>query len=202
MKVLIVLCLVAGLSYAAPPPRSLTGDFLDFLLLLPVDDLKEIACSYKDDEEVVYVLNYLRSDEWAALMAEVGSNEIWISFKEYLNDAGVNVDLIVAFIHALIQNGFCDDARAVIGNRSFKDFLDAELDALPKEELKALWYDKLENSPEFKEFYDKISSDKARELVDDVLALEEVQKIIAKLVEFGVDVQKIKDFIWNLLGWE
>lgn len=188
---------------AAPPPRSLGEDFLELLQLFPVEELGEIVCTYRDDEEVQYVISYLRGEEWAELVAEVGNNPTWISFKEYLREAQIDIDLIIAIIHSLIQDGFCDDTAVVAGsNRSFRELLDELLAALPKEEIKEWFYDKIENSCYFQVFYRKVSSDRARELVEEVLALEEVQKILAKLDEFGVDLQKIKDFIWNLLGWE
>lgn len=200
MKVILVLCLLVGVGMAAPP-RSLGEDFLELLELIPVEELKDIVCKYKDDEEVQYVINYLRGEEWAELVGEVGNNPTWIGFKDYLNEAGINVDLIIAIIHSIIQEGFCEDINAV-SNRSFRELLDELLAALPREEIREWYYDKLENSCYFQVFYRKISSDRARELVEEVLALEEVQKILAKLAEFGVDLQKIKDFIWNLLGWE
>lgn len=186
----------------AAPTRSLGEDLLEFLALIPVEELKDIVCKYRDDEEVQYVINYLRGEEWAELVGEVGNNPTWISFKEYLNEAGINVDIIIALIHDLIQNGFCEDTAVVASDRSFRDLLDELLAALPREELRELFNDKLENSCYFQVFYRKISSDRARELVEEVIALEAVQRILAKLEEFGVDLQKLKDFIWNLLGWE
>lgn len=200
MKVLAIVCLLVGVSMAAPH-RSLGEDLLEFLELIPVEELRDIVCKYKDDEEVQYVINYLRGEEWAELVGEVAQNPKWISFKDYLNEAGINIELIIAIIHELITNGICEDT-VVASNRSFRDLLDEVLEALPREELRELFYYKLENSCYFQVFYRKISSDRARELVEEVLALEEVQKILAKLEEFGVDLQKLKDFIWNLLGWE
>lgn len=200
MKVILVLCLLVGVGMAAPP-RSLGEDFLELLEIIPIEELKDIVCKYKDDEEVQYVINYLRGEEWAELVGEVGNNPTWIRFKDYLNEAGINVDLIIAIIHSIIQEGFCEDVNAA-SNRSLRELLDELLAALPREEIREWYYDKLENSCYFQVFYRKISSDSARELVEEVLALEEVQKILAKLDEFGVDLQKIKDFIWNLLGWE
>lgn len=200
MKVLLVFCLLVGVGLAAPP-RTLGEDLLEFLELIPLGELRDIVCKYKDDEEVQYIVNYLRGEEWAALVEEVGNNPIWISFKEYLKEAQIDVDLIIAIIHALIQEGICEDTD-VVSNRSFRELLDEVLAALPREEIRELFYDKLENSCYFQVFYRKISSDRARELVEEVLAIEEVQKILAKLEEFGVDLQKLKEFIWNLLGWE
>lgn len=201
MKVLVVFCLVLGVGLAAPPARSLGEDFAELLELIPVQELADTVCKYRDDEEVAYVIAYLRGEEWAELVAEVAQNPIWIGFKDYLNEAGINIELIIALIHELITSGFCDDT-ALASNRSFRELLDELLEVLPTEEIREWYYDKKENSCYFQVFYRRISSDRAHELVDEVLALEEVQKILAKLAEFGVDLEKVKDFIWNLLGWE
>lgn len=186
----------------AAPPRTLGDDLWDFLEILPFWELRDIICKYRDDEEVRYVIDYLRSEEWAELVEEVSQNPKWISFKDYLNEAGIDIELIITIIHNLINNtNLCED-EPVASGRSFREFLDEVLEALPREELKELFYEKLENSCYFQVFYRKISSDGARELVEEVLALEEVQRILAKLEEFGVDLQKLKDWLWNLLGWE
>lgn len=188
-----------SLTAAASVPRSLLDDFKDFLALIPVSELKDIVCSYRDDPEVQLAVNYLRGEEFAGLVAAVREKETWQEFKDYLNDAGVDIELVIAFIHNLIANGFCGDGKA--SGRSLRDLFEELKAALPIEDIKELYHDKLENSPDFQDFFEKVSSEKARELVEEVIALDEFQKLAAKLEELGFDLQKLKDFIYNLLGW-
>lgn len=195
---IVFIGLFSATLAASTAPKSLQDDLLEFLALVPVSELKEIACRYKDDPEVKLVVEYLRSDEWAGLVAEIRDKETWKAFKDYLNNAGIDIEAVIGFIHSIITNGFCDKTSS---SKSLRDLLDELLSALPTEKIKALFYDKLENSPDFQEFFAKISSDKSRELVEEVIALEEFQRIAAKLTELGFDLKKLKDFIYGLLGW-
>lgn len=193
---LLLLGLFAAVS-AAPSSKSLQDDFKDFLALIPFSELKEITCSYRNDPEVKLVIDYLRSDEWAKLVAEVREKKTWKEFKNYLNEAGVDIEAVIAFIHNLIANGSCEKSLT----RSLRDLFDDLKAALPVDKIKALFYDKLENSPDFQDFFETISSEKSRELVEEVIALDEVQRIVAKLTELGFDLKKLKDLIYGLLGW-
>lgn len=198
MKHFFVLFALIGAALAAPSARSLQDDFREFLALIPVEKLKEITCNYKDDSEVQLAVQYLRSEEFAGLVAAVREKQTWIEFKDYLNDAGVDIEAVIGFIHNLIANGVCDSAAT---SRGLKDLLNELKEALPVDEIKALFYDKLQNSGDFQEFFAKISSNKSRALVEEVIALEEFQRVAAKLEELGFDLKKIKDFIYGLLGW-
>lgn len=198
MKFFLVVFALFGAALAAPSARSLQDDLKEFLDLIPVATLKEITCSYKNDPEVQLAVQYLRSEEFAGLVAAVREKQTWNDFKDYLNDAGIDVEAVIAFIHNLIANGVCDSAGS---SRGLKDLLNELRAALPVDEIKALFSDKLQNSADFQEFFAKVSSDKSRELVEEVIALEEFQRVAAKLEELGFDLQKVKDFIYGLLGW-
>lgn len=200
MKLCCILlgAFAATVTLAAPAPKSLQDDFTDFIALIPFSELKDITCSYADDPEVQLVVDYLRSDEWAGLVAEVREKETWKEFKDYLNDAGIDIELVIGLVHNLITNGFCEKT---FSKRSLRNLIDDLLAALPVDEIKALFYDKLENSSDFQNFFAKISSEKSRQLVEEVIALDEFQRIAAKLTDLGFDLEKVKDFIYGLLGW-
>lgn len=199
MKLLLVAFTLLGVALAAPASKSLQDDFKDFLALIPVEKLKEITCSYKDDTEVQLAVQYLRSEEFAGLVAAVREKETWTEFKNYLNDAGIDVEAVIGFVHILIVNGVCDSVASSRGG--LKDLLNELKNAIPIDEVKALFQDKLQNSADFQGFFVKASSDKSRELVEEVIALDELQRVAAKLEELGFDLQKVKDFIYGLLGW-
>lgn len=189
-----------GVAFALPPVgKFLQDDFKDFLALIPVDKLQEIACSYKDDAEVQLAVQYLRSEEFAGLTAAVREKEAWNEFKNYLNNAGIDVEAVIGFIHNLIVNGVCSSSASTRGG--LKDLLNDLKNALPIDAIKALFREKLENSADFQEFFAVVSSDKSRNLMEEVIALEEFQRVAAKLKELGFDLQKVKDFIYGLLGW-
>lgn len=86
-------------------------------------------------------------------------------------------------------------------NRSLKNLLNELKAAIPVDEIKALFYKKLEESADFQEFFGKVSSEKSHALIEGVIALEEFQRVAAKLEELGFDMQKVKEFIYELFGW-
>lgn len=200
MKAIFVLCtLLFSAALAAPSTRTLEDDFEDFYDLLPVDEMKTIAQKYlNSDVEFQAVITYLQGDEWAALVAEVGANPTVKEFKEYLNNAGVDIDAIIKWIHDLIAGA---KPEGVVAQRGVKDFLEEIKETLPVADLAALLINKLQNSDDFKDFYATVSSEKSHGLVEEVRALPEVQRLAARLLEMGIDLKPVLDFIYELFGW-
>lgn len=198
MKLIFFTLAIISAALAAPSSKSLQDDFKDFIDLIPTDKLKEITCNYKDDAEVQLAIKYLRSEEFSGLVEAVREKTAWKEFKNYLNGAGIDIEAIINYVHDIIVNGVCNDVSSRGG---LKDLINDLRNAIPVEEVKALFHDKLENSADFQEFFAKVSSNKSRELVEEVIALEEFQKVAKKLKELGFDLQKIKDFIYKLFGW-
>lgn len=201
MKFFVIVFIFVTVAVAlATETRDLQQDLKDFVDLIPVDELKEITCKYKDDEEVQKAVKYLRSEEFAGLVANVREKESWISFKKYLTDAGVDVEKAIKFVHDIITNGVCKDVPP--SERSLKGLVTELRQAIPKEELKVLFDKKIRDSPEFKEFFEKISSAKSRQLVEEVIQLEEFQRLLVKLKELAFDTKKMKDCLYAFFGWQ
>lgn len=115
MKYFMVIFAFLGTTLATPSTKSLEDDLQEFIVLIPVAKLKEITCSYKDDSEVQLILQYLKSADFAGLVAAVREKETWIEFKNYLNDAGIEVEAIIAFVHDIITNGVCQSIVLLTG---------------------------------------------------------------------------------------
>ncbi|EEZ99678.2 hypothetical protein TcasGA2_TC002435 [Tribolium castaneum] len=180
--------------------QSLIDDFADFIKLLPVDDIKAIADKHlADDGTFAAVIIYLQGDEWAALVETIKNKPEVQDFVKYLTDAGLPVDEIVAWIHNLIAN-------AVPGvdpdeNGSLRPLLDEIEAILPVADLIALLNDKLQNSPDFQAFYVRISSENAHALVEEIRAIDEVQRLAQRLRDFGVKVDEVLAIVYDFLGW-
>lgn len=200
MKGLFVICaLLFGAALAAPSSRTLESDLEEFVALIPVDELKAIAQKYLNtDAEFQEVIAYLQGDEWAALVAEVRANPTVQEFKEYLSNLGIDLEAIVEWIHNIIAGAKPEE---VVAQRGLKDFVEEVKEALPTAELLALLVDKLQNSEDFQEFYATISSEKSHQLVEEVRAIPEVQRLAARLLDFGIDLTAVLDFIYELFGW-
>lgn len=199
MKHFLLIAALFGATLAVSSQKSLQDDFKEFVDLIPVEKLKQITCNYKDDSEVQAAIQYLRSKEFAILVAAVREKNTWIEFKEYLNNAGINVEEVIAAVHNIITHGVCNSATS---SRSLRDFINDLKAALPLNEIRTLIIDKMENSADFQIFYGKISSDKSRDLVEEVIALEEFQRVVEQLEVLGFDMKKVKVFIYELLGWK
>lgn len=204
MKVLF-LALAIGFAVALPPvkiqPFSLLEDLLEFLALVPVDKIQAITEDHlQNDADFCRVVTYLQGDDWKNLVATVQAREEVQELNKYLTDAGLPVDIINAIIVELIDEAKCTASGT--GTGSLRSFLDEIEAALPVDELKKLLEDKLQNSADFQELYNKISSQKAHDLVNEIRALAEVQEIIARLKELGVKVDEIANKVCSFLGWE
>ncbi|XP_017771155.1 PREDICTED: protein G12-like [Nicrophorus vespilloides] len=202
MKIAIVLFALVGMSLAAPSTFTLQEDLKEIKDLFPLAEMRVIAKKYlATDEEFQLIVSYLQGKEWAKLVAAVREHKSWVSFKDYLNEAGLDVEAIIAFIHDLIANASPDTAADKPSAFGIRQFLDEIIAIIPKDEILAVVADKMENSADFQAFYAKISSPKAKDLFEEVRAMKEVQRIAGLLKIMGVDVQKIVDFVYKFLGW-
>ncbi|XP_063907578.1 uncharacterized protein LOC135125811 [Zophobas morio] len=207
MKAIFVFLALIGLSFGAPSqvhhkhvPRSLIDDLQDFLDLLPIDDIEAIAAEHlQTDGAFAAVVIYLQGPEWAALVDEVGAKPAVQDFIQYLTDAGLPVTDIIDWIHNLIAGaapGIEPDE-----NGSLRPLLDEIEAIIPVDDLVALLNDKLQNSPDFQDLYTKVSSEDAHALVEEVRAIDEVQRLAQRLRDFGVKVDETLAVIYEFLGW-
>jgi uncharacterized protein YerC/beta-phosphoglucomutase-like phosphatase (HAD superfamily) len=204
MKLFVVLFAVLGLSFGAPShqkyPRSLADDLQDFIDLLPLDDIKAIADEHlQTDGAFAAVVLYLQGPEWTELVDTVGAKPEVQEFIQYLNDAGLPVDDIIAWIHNLIAGAAPGTDPDEEG--SLRPLLDEIEAILPIADLLALLNDKLQNSPDFQALYTKVSSEEAHTLVEEVRAIDEVQRLAQRLRDMGVKVDEALAVVYEFLGW-
>lgn len=79
--------------------------------------------------------------------------------------------------------------------------LDDIIAVLPKEELRALFYEKLENSPVFRAVIEILTSDELRQLLENVKNSETLRPIFDQIVENGIHGEKIHEFLRALYGF-
>lgn len=72
---------------------------------------------------------------------------------------------------------------------------------LPVEDIKALYYEKLENSPDFAALVEKLKSDDFKVVINTLVSNQKFQQLIEKAKESGVDVDAVKDFLNKIFGW-
>ncbi|XP_049827127.1 uncharacterized protein LOC126266714 isoform X6 [Schistocerca gregaria] len=184
--------------------RNLQDDLNDFLALIPVDEIVNIVLNYvANDAEVQAALQYLMSDEFESIVVYVDQQPELYDLLNFLESSGLDPYGFLNTIHDFlgIPQITKPASRMRRSSRSLKSMLDEILAILPVDELKALYNEKLETSPDFAELINRLSSDEFHQLVLRVLELDAVQELIQMLRDAGIDVDAIMDFIRNLFGW-
>lgn len=125
-------------------------------------------------------------------------------FLDYLQNSGIDVYSAVNLLHELLGLPTLTPPstrvqRADLGG--LKGFLQALLALLPEEDIKALYYEKLESSPEFASFIEKLKSDDFKVIVDTLVNDEQFQDLIERARAKGVDVDAVVEFLNKLFGW-
>ncbi|XP_071050738.1 uncharacterized protein [Onthophagus taurus] len=201
MKLALVLFAVVALGSAYPTNRDLQGDLENIVATIPLSEIRAIARKYaENDAEFQEVVKYLQGPEWAELVQTVADHETWQRFKAYMSEAGVDIDGVIQYLHDLIAGAPIPVAKKS-EVRSVRDFVDEVLAILDLQAVLEALNDKLNNSPEFQEFFGKISSEDAHQMVEEIRAIPEVQRIAQRLREMGIDVDKVIDLVYGLLGW-
>uniref|UniRef100_A0A182M958 Uncharacterized protein n=1 Tax=Anopheles culicifacies TaxID=139723 RepID=A0A182M958_9DIPT len=89
LAVVVIACLVATVA-CAPTQRALTDDFDDFVALLPLEDLLNLAMRYLvTDQEVQQALLYLQGEEFASVWDQFFALTAVKDLLNYLEAAGV-----------------------------------------------------------------------------------------------------------------
>uniref|UniRef100_A0A182VSV6 Protein G12 n=1 Tax=Anopheles minimus TaxID=112268 RepID=A0A182VSV6_9DIPT len=221
LAVVVIACLVATVA-CAPTQRALTDDFDDFVGLLPLDDLLSLAMRYLlTDKEVQQVMLYLQGDEFASVWDQFFALSAVRDLLNYLEDAGVPAyDSLNAVADFLGLTPLKPTIRS-LRSGGLNGLLEEALAMLPHEELEAMFEEKLKTSPEFKALFEKLQKFDHKQLRDlyensaevqgmiqklrdhgvDVDHIVEVQGMIQKLRDHGVDVDHIVEVVKDFFGW-
>lgn len=195
MKTLILITLLTWTCVSA----TLKEDFQDFLKVIPLNKIRDITLKYMNsDAEFQAFVQYLQSPEWQSLVEEVQLKPEVQAFDEYLMNAGLDSQELLS----LFEEFFAEAKPTTMSTfRGLKNYFDEIARELPLGKLLVLLNDKLNNSPEFIAFFEVLSSEETRDLLDSVRVLPEVQMLEEKLLEIGVDVTESLGLLYGLLGW-
>lgn len=192
----ILLCALIGSSLAA---TTLEDDFKEFEALIPKEQIRQIARRYlATDPEFKAAIAYLKGPEFAALVKEVGEKEAVKEFEEYLMDAGIDIKAFLDYIHNLIAGA---QPALRVEQRSLKGFFEEVKKTLPIGQIISLYMDKMKNSPAFQQFFLRISAEDFHQVVEEVRALPEVQRLNGKLQELGIEIERYLNIIYAIFGW-
>nr|CAD7267401.1 unnamed protein product [Timema shepardi] len=230
MKIVFAFLAILGLSFAASVPgnigpkllslrlhrvisslmstvkstRTLNDDLQDFIALIPVDQIQDIALDYiSNDAEVQAVLEYLQSDDFKDIVEKINASEEAKDLYDYLYKAGIDIYTFINNINDFLGLPHVEpETRSLPSKRTFREFLDKIEAILPIDDLIALFKEKQQSSPDFAAFVEKVSSPEFHAFVDRMYNSKEVQAMIVKLESYGVDVDQVIKLARELLGWE
>lgn len=200
MKFLLVVLALAGL--AAAKPKNLQDDLHEIAALIPIEEIKGIVLKYADngDTEVVRIIKYLQSTTWQDLVAAVAGMPEYQELKDYLKDAGLDIDGLIKKIHDFI-NSIDVSKTTKKSPRSLRDMVDEIKEKVDLNVLLQKINELLTDSEDFQAFMEKISSEKTHQLVESVRQLPEVQRLADTLKGMGIDITAVLDAIYAFLGW-
>lgn len=182
----------------APLTEDLKSDFQDFAKLIPVEKIRAIAQKYiKNDQEYQYAVSYLQSKEWTDVVEQISAKPAAQVIKQYLLMHGIDVGSILKSTINILT-GVKSSKRV---RRGLKDFVQELKEAIPMEDIKALFDKKMQNSRDFQDFFALISSDLSRKLVEEIRDIPEIKRLVERLKEVGVDLKPTMDDMYELLGW-
>ncbi|KAI4471242.1 hypothetical protein MML48_1g14591 [Holotrichia oblita] len=201
MQVLFFFASLICFTASAPTVEEsgIANDIADFLEIVPIEKIKKIAIQHlHDDPEFQAAIQYIKSPEFVGMMAELQSQPEIIELKNFLRDAGIDLDK-----YGGVFCGFLREVNVTTDHKekSLKKFVDDVRDIMPMAKLIQTFDLKMNTSPAFKEFYNKITSEEAHKLISKVRALPIFKKIVAEIKKMDVDLDRIFKIAYAVFGW-
>ncbi|GLV33851.1 uncharacterized protein CBL_11265 [Carabus blaptoides fortunei] len=209
MKLVIVtlaafLALCSALpSHRLPANRGLKEDFQKFLALIPKDKVLAIAMNYlANDVEIQDAVIFLQSDDFKSLVLEVETIPEYNDFVKYLTSQGLDVVGYINKLHELLDLPEYAVSRAQFrSGTGIRGLIDDIKAVLPIDDIKALYYETLRNSPDFANLVNVLKGDEFKGLVAKLRANPTFQEIVERARDKGVDIELIIDLLNKIFGW-
>ncbi|XP_046836339.1 uncharacterized protein LOC124431956 [Vespa crabro] len=201
MKLAVVLVAILAVANAWAVPNydntELKKDLQEFVNLVPVDKIKKLVLQYAaEDAEVQKGLTYAKSEEFKSMVKKVNAMPEYINLLNYIYRAGVDIYYYVNRILDYIgvpelppPNNFSE--YGITGG--YKGLVEDVKKLIPKDQIKALYYQKLETSPAFKELMDHFKSSEFKKLYDTVYNDPSFQHMVVVAKQSGLDLEKLKE---------
>ncbi|GJQ70966.1 hypothetical protein Trydic_g882 [Trypoxylus dichotomus] len=202
MKILVLFTTLICLATSAPSISNDTGlsnDIADFLEIVPVEKIKKIAVQHlHDDPEFQAAVQYIKGPEFGDLLAELILQPEVIALKNFLKDAGIDLDIYSAKLCSFLEG---INIQTDYKERSLKKFIEEVRQIIPMAKLIEAYDNKMNTSPAFQEFYRKVTSEEAHQLISKVRALPVFKKIVAEFNVMGIDLDRIFSVAYSIFGW-
>lgn len=172
------------------------------MAVIPKDQFDKIASEHlKNDEGFQAAIKYFKGEEWKNNTDILLNHPHWISLKNLLEDAGIDLDNYIDNLVSFIVNVKTPDYVPSDAKKDLKPFIEDLRKAMPTTEI----FDKLESTimitPEYEKMFEKLSSPESRKALETSYKVPEFKKIVQSLIEMGIQVNEIINAIYVFLGW-
>ncbi|XP_078043332.1 uncharacterized protein LOC144473381 [Augochlora pura] len=189
---------------------QLGKDIEDFINLLDKEKIVKIVLSYLDDDQIQTAMKYMYSEEFHVLVRKVEAMKEYQQLVLYLEDAGLDMFGFLQSVHILFgmedyvppKPALFYDAELFVNKGGIKKMCDEVIATLPLDKIKALYYQKMANSPAFKNFMQMIRSDDFKHIVNLVYSSPIFREMRAKVIAAGIDLAPVKELIKKIIGYD
>lgn len=182
---------------------KLAKELQDFLDRLPQQEIASITLQYyAQDAEFQAMIKYFKSDGFKQLVKDCENLPEMKSLMEYMYNAGIDVHKLQDMLHnwlGLTQTNFAIDKQITGGIRGYVDDIRAALRPV-KDEIVALYKDKMQNSEVFRNFMAQLQSPDFQQLVNQVYVNPKFQELLKHAANAKIDLKLVKDVLKAIIG--
>ncbi|GAB0091785.1 hypothetical protein DMENIID0001_066660 [Sergentomyia squamirostris] len=185
-------------------PRDLNDDFEDLLRVIDVPAVKRTLLKYySSDKETKQFVRYLKGETFGAVWNQVFTNDQVLNFLRYVRDGGVDVEGVINQVANFLKHPKVnlDDIAIRSNAKGLKELVKEVIGHVHLEELLTLFAEKLETSPELKEFYDTVSGFDYQAIQDFVAKSAEIQDLYETIKSYDVDIDGFILAVEEFFGW-
>ncbi|XP_044014435.1 uncharacterized protein LOC122856717 [Aphidius gifuensis] len=195
-----VLATMFGLEFPSKPiklTRSLYIEFEDFLDVIQIEKIEEIALTYvAEDEGIQEVLEYTKTPDFRDLVRSLEEIYDVREFLQYLDESGVDVYDLINELHLYVGlPQYVPSRRFVKSGYGVSGLLKDVLNVIPINDVKALYYEKVETDQQFAYLHERLTSPKFQEFIEKILANEKILNSVSELEDFGVDIDEVFEIV-------
>ncbi|KAL0819733.1 hypothetical protein ABMA28_007782 [Loxostege sticticalis] len=204
MKFLVLLALVA-VAFAAPQPKKIFHEnFDDFMELIGQeagDELEDIIDRYFEFEEFRKTIDYIKTANFKDLVYEMESLPEFKAVLDYLDGHSIDVYYFIDQINTMLEYDFDEKkTRQAVSGSDFSSYIKDSIAAFPKEQLAALYEQKLAEDEDFKAAIEGLQSDEWNEVYSALWASEQFLAEVNTLAENGIDVSLVIEQMVAVFG--
>lgn len=173
--------------------RELMVDLMDFQRLYPMEQLEQIIMNHWEDAELHATIDFMHSFEFENIMMTIGESPEFAAIGEYMENANwpwIHHVMIEA-IETMEAKSRGLTSRNTGATGGLSALLDAVVAVLPREELRALFNEKMETRATFRAVVEILTSDEMKGLLTNVKTSEVLREQFQTLATRGIDMEKV-----------